>query len=106
MSKAFIQRFIFIMLLIAIRPLAGFSNDGCIKRFHDLSGIYKGAFSDTVPQTKKPEENVPSNAKPDIIKEVPKSRRQVKPVAVPKVPVKPIKITKPKIIRRTIGILG
>ncbi|MCK7553664.1 hypothetical protein MKQ70_01065 [Chitinophaga sedimenti] len=37
---------------------------------------------------------------PDIIKEVPKSRRKIKPIAVPApIPVKPLKVIKPKVIK-------
>ena len=107
MTKTLTQRLIFVMMVTAIFPFTSFGNDRCIKRFHDLSVPYKiGTVSDTIPPTIKPEEDAPAKTKPDIIKEVPKSRRQVKPVVVPKVPVKPIKIIKPKIIRRAIGIIG
>lgn len=102
-----IQRLIFIVLLfIFSRPLTGQANDGSSKGFRNLPGIYTRTASDTIPDTKKPEENTPAETKPVKIKEVPKSRRQVKPVPLPSVPVKPLKIIKPKIIKRTIGILG
>ena len=107
MTKTFTQRVIFVLILAAIRPLAGLGNDAGINRFHGLAGNYRpGIVLDTVPQTKKTGENVPDNKKTEIIKEVPKSRKQVKPAALPKVPVQPIKIIKPKIIKRTIGIIG
>lgn len=54
----------------------------------------------------KPNEKPGDIKPPDIIKEVPKSRRKIKPIAVPApLPVKPIKIIKPKIIR-TVGLIG
>lgn len=70
-------------------------------------------MADTIPLPQKendpkpaPAEN-PTDTKPvSKIKEVPKSRRQAKPVAVPAIPTTPIKIIKPKIIRRTIGTIG
>jgi hypothetical protein len=60
-------------------------------------------ISDTIPEVKKSKSKQEEPAKPNvIIKEVPKSRRQMKPVVVPKaVPIKPIKIVKPKINTRT-----
>lgn len=103
-----IQRFIFILLLfIFTGPLAGQANDGGSKGVYNLPGIYMTrTASDTIPDTKKPEENTPAPTQQGKIKEVPKSRRQIKPVPLPSVPVKPLKIIKPKIIKRTIGILG
>lgn len=109
MATFSIQRLIFIGMLFMIGPLTSLANDGNNSGFRHLPGIYKmKAVSDTIPGTKKPEENAPADTKTEDkikIKEVPKSRRQVKPLAVPTVPVKPIKIIKPKIIRRTIGSL-
>lgn len=103
-----IKQFIFILLLfIFISPFTGQANDGSSKGFRNLPGIYKTRTAlDTIPDTKKPAENTPAQTKRGKIKEVPKSRRQVKPVPLPSVPVKPLKIIKPKIIKRTIGILG
>jgi len=104
------RRLTVIFLLSLFYPLLGHANDGSSPGFRNLPGIYKvHGLVDTLPPAKKPEESAPAptDEKPVVkIKEVPKSRRQVKPVAVPAVPVTPIKIIKPKIIRRTIGITG
>ncbi|MBO9565350.1 MAG: hypothetical protein J7621_21415 [Niastella sp.] len=102
------RRLIFIVLLFIIRPLTGFGNDGGMKGFRNLAGIYKmRSVADTIPEVKKPEEESPTPTKPDKkIKEVPKSRRQVKPVPLPTVPVKPIKVIKPKIIKPITGLIG
>ncbi|MGV3767108.1 MAG: hypothetical protein ACO1NW_13335 [Chitinophagaceae bacterium] len=64
---------------------------------------------DTVPPPKKlPEKTTEKKVlpdKPDVIKQVPKSRKQVKPLALPKVvPVKP-KVIKPKVIKGVTGLL-
>ena len=76
------------------------------------------ASSDTVPPVKpaevKPAENKPANpALPvekiidPVIKVIPKSRKQIKPVAIPgNIPAKTQKIIKPKIIIRRIGSLA
>ncbi|AWO02054.1 hypothetical protein DLD77_10280 [Chitinophaga alhagiae] len=60
------------------------------------------------PKPAKPVEKPQDDVKPpDIIKEVPKSRRKLKPIAVPApLPVKPIKIIRPKVIKRTVGLIG
>ena len=105
------RRLIAILLLTFLYPLISHANDGSVRGYRTIPGIYKMTrLPDTIPVvTKKPEETtpVPAEVKPvSKIKEVPKSRRQVKPVAVPAIPVTPIKIIKPKIIRRTIGIIG
>lgn len=104
------RRLTVVLLLTFFYPLLSHANDGSRKGFHNLPGIYKiHHLADTLPPPKKPEETTPAptEEKPvSKIKEVPKSRRQVKPVAVPVVPVPPVKIIKPKIIRRTIGITG
>ncbi|MGX5816624.1 hypothetical protein ACWKWU_00415 [Chitinophaga lutea] len=54
-------------------------------------------------------DSVPAQ-KMEPVKEVPKSRRKIKPLAIPapvQVPIKPppIKVIKPKIIRTSVGIL-
>ena len=64
-------------------------------------------LTDTVPAVKAVEAQPAQQAEnvevvPNVIKQVPKSRRQVKPVAVPKiVTTKPKAIIKPKIVIKT-----
>lgn len=64
------------------------------------------SICDSVPQTKPVQENTADNKQPAVIKEVPKSKKQVVPISVhPTVKtVKPIKVIKPKIIKPTIKI--
>lgn len=64
------------------------------------SSVYM--VTDTVPPVKtdeKPVEEKPATTGLPVIKEVPKARKQIKPAALPAVPVKPVKIIKP-IIKR------
>lgn len=67
-------------------------------------------FQDTLPAKKTEKPATPESKKESpvepIIKEVPKARKQVKPVAIPPVviPVKPPVIIKPKIIIKRPGI--
>lgn len=67
-------------------------------------------LTDTVPPVKKPAEENPEPEKkietenpvtttPSVIKVVPRARKQIKPVALPAIPVKPNKIIKPVIKR-------
>lgn len=67
-------------------------------------------LTDTVPPAKKPIEEKPETEQktetekpvtttPSVIKVVPKARKQIKPVALPSVPLKPNKIIKPVIKR-------
>ena len=65
-----------------------------------------GVLMDTVPAVKaveaQPAQQVENVEVPNIVKQVPKSRKQVKPVAVPKiVTTKPKAIIKPKIVIKT-----
>lgn len=109
-------RFAVVLAIFIIHPLWGFGND--VKpycRFHVSSIREICSISDTIPQDEKPVETKNDKSKPDktktdkikpgIIKEVPKARKQIKPVALPRVvPIKP-KIIKPKIIRRITGLV-
>ncbi|WP_426327649.1 hypothetical protein [Pedobacter sp. R-06] len=89
-----------VILCLAIAPLSG------------VFAVQQDAIALTVPkpqeeqavkkQNKEKKDQKPENQKPEPlqIKEVPKAKRQVKPMAVkPNVKVKPIKIIKPKIKR-------
>ena len=83
--------------------------------FAPLSGVFAAQQDSTTLTVSKPQEEQvikkqdkekkdkqPENQKPEPlqIKEVPKAKRQVKPMAIkPNVRVKPIKIIKPKIKR-------
>jgi hypothetical protein len=66
------------------------------------------ALRDTIPAQKPVVETQTSEQKPveTIIKEVPKAKKQLKPIAVPPtgIPVKPPVIIKPKIVIKKIGL--
>ena len=75
-------------------------NDGKPSRLHFLYAKEILLASDTVPAIKRiPEARADSTA--SMIKEVPKARKQIAPVAIS---VQPIKIVKPKIIKPVIKI--
>ena len=72
-------------------------------------------MTDTVPVTRPPEvkpetpvaKNPLEEAVKPVIKTIPKSKKQLKPLALPgNLPVKPGKIVKPKIIIKRVGSLG
>ena len=106
-------------ILVLMKPLAGFAGDhvpadtipavkkpvteqpDAKKPLEELPDVKKPVTEP--PDVKKPLEELPEVKKLDVIKEVPKSRRKMKPIAVPApVPIKPIRIIKPKIIRKVI----
>lgn len=98
----------FVIALAFIKPVAGFAREtGKEKEALLPDGpVMPAMTTDTVPPQPKPED-VQKNEKkiPDIIKEVPKSRRQVKPLPIPApIKVKPIRIIKPKVIKPKVGI--
>jgi hypothetical protein len=65
-----------------------------------------GSICDSLPQNKTVPENTSENKQPAVIKEVPKSKKQVVPISVPPTvkTIKPIKVIKPKIIKPIIKI--
>ncbi len=67
-----------------------------------------GEKNPQIPESKTvPLQEVKTAPLPDIIKEVPKSRRKIKPIAVPApMPVKPVRIIRPGAIRRVIRVVG
>ncbi len=110
MGRLFTYGFFLVLMTAMTISRAGYARDG-----HDagvfLHGMRVAVPLDTVPAQKKPPaekpQDLPDNSIPDVIKEVPKSRRVIKPVAIPApLPVKPIRIIKPKIIKRTVGLIG
>ncbi|WP_291910030.1 hypothetical protein [Chitinophaga sp. CB10] len=101
MKQFLIYQFAFAAILAVARPVAASA-----RAMGNVAGMHCTALpSDTVPPAPKPTEAPQDGKLPDIIKEVPKSRRQVKPLPIPApIPVKPIKIIKPVIIRPKVGI--
>jgi len=91
-------RFVFIYCL-AIVPLSGVF---AVQQDTTASTVSNQQEELMKKQDKEKKDKQPGNQKPEPlqIKEVPKAKKQLKPMAVrPKVKVKPIKIIKPKIKR-------
>lgn len=97
MGKSVLYQLVILLAVVAARPaLAG-----------ERLRVPAPVMDSIPPPPAKPVEKRQDVKPPDIIKEVPKSRRKIKPIAVPApLPVKPIKIIKPKIIKRTVGLIG
>lgn len=109
MSTLYFRLFITIVFFTCGYSLtmAGTASPGKPFRLYKTVLLAK-VLSDTIPTPNPPavvQPTTDTREKKDIIKEVPKSRRQSKPVIVtPRVKTPPVKIIKPKIIRPT-GIL-
>ncbi|UYQ94107.1 hypothetical protein MKQ68_03250 [Chitinophaga horti] len=99
MVKLTLPHFIFAASLFAL-PLCSHGETGGLH-----AGMPAAADTSVTPQqppkpATKNSETIPEVKVPDIIKEVPKSKRKLKPIAVPTpVPVKPLKVIKPKVIK-------
>jgi hypothetical protein len=95
----------FFIAFAIIEPVAGFARETGGKKEIFPPGIrLTPPAADTVLPREKPGEAEKEVKLPDI-KEVPKSRRQVRPLPVPApIPIKPIKVIKPKIIRPKVGL--
>lgn len=91
-------------VFLVVRPVHGFAGDG--KPAHDMKFSYSVRVSllDSLPSNTTKTDNATDKPPENIIKEVPKSRKQQVPVPVT-VQVKPIKIVKPKIIKPVVKVL-
>lgn len=119
MGKLLIYRLSFVLILSIVKPMAGLAREtgeSTNPGFLVMPSHYP-AVADTVRPAEKPVEkpaekagekatDKPQEVKPtDIIKEVPKSRRMAKPIAVPApIRLKPIKIIKPNVIKPKVRI--
>ena len=108
MARNYIIQIFLGMVVFTIHPLL--SRGNCGKPHVHSSFLYDPVFqsgSDTLPQNKKITDEKTDTAKAEIIKEVPKSRKQERPMPLTGIPaIKPIKIIKPKIIKPVIRVLN
>ena len=89
-------------VVLAIVPAISFAHQqgfAAIKKCNAGSGML---FMDTIPATTSVEEPKPESKAAPLVKKVPKSRRQVKPISLPEAAVKPI--IKPKIIKPVVKV--
>lgn len=94
MSGKRIHRLVLASAILMSGPFIGKANNGLPRHHFRFSrNIFMKPLLDSVP------------AQNPVIKEVPKSRKQIKPVAIPAVkPIKPLPIIKPKIIKPIIKV--
>lgn len=106
-----LYRIFILSCLFTIRSLQGWGSDS--PSLPHLTLNAQRVFTDTLPPAKPAEVKPapPSTKNPvdevvkPIIKQIPKSKKQVKPVAIPgKLPVNTQKIVKPKVIIRRVGL--
>jgi hypothetical protein len=108
MAQFFRLRLLLIASTLIVGRANSLANSGNPKPYFHLRydiNILR-SFCDTVPENKKENGDGATNKQPSQIKEVPKSRKQPAPIAVPgnMTNVKPIKVIKPKIIKPIIKI--
>lgn len=109
MNKGALYRHVGITAILLIISLYSWGSVKLPQPTYKVAPAYT-ALLDTIP-VKKPVETETVEPKQElpvepVIKEVPKAKKQLKPIAVPTVvtPVKPPKIIKPKIVIKKIGI--
>ena len=93
---------LFIVFLLFLHPLAGSAkmNGEPVLPGGKLQIAMQIMATDTVPGKPVPDNTV-TQKKDDVIKEVPKARKQEKPVAVVPITIKPV-VVKPKVVIRPI----
>lgn len=109
MNKGALYRCVGITVILLIISLYSWGSVTLPQHPYKVESPYV-ALRDTVP-VKKPVETETVEQKQEqplepVIKEVPRSKKQVKPIAVPPavLPVKPPKVIKPKIVIKKIGV--
>src|SRR5882757_4699912 len=83
MPGNFILRFSLIGLVFMGWSMTGMGNDGKPHPHFHLNRDMVRFFKDSLPDSKKETVENADTKKTELIKEVPKSRKQVKPIAVP-----------------------
>jgi hypothetical protein len=106
MAGNHIYKCFLVMALFTIRPMASIGNNGVPHhQFQMRSEIIMQTLNDSLPDNKKSSGENSNKDQPQVIKEVPKSHKQIKPITVPAItPIQPLKIIKPKIIKPIIRI--
>jgi len=104
MVKHPLYSFLLVLFNILLYPSISKANEHAAAIFLTDGRLQQMAIlpaTDTVPGNKPVPENTPAQKKDELIKEVPKARKQEKPVAVIPVTVKPV-VVKPKVIIKPI----
>lgn len=100
MSTTYIKQLICVAVIWAIIPAISFANRQGLAAIIRYDGPCVIFYGDTIAPPAIKEDPLPEPKKLPLVKKVPKSRRQVKPVPLPGV--KPI--IKPKIIKPVVAV--
>ena len=92
------------LMMYALAGRAGNGLPG--KHIHPIRHVVLLSLYDSLPDNKKVPEDPGNKSKPEIVKEVPKARKQLKPIVVPATTttIKPMPLIKPKILKPNIRI--
>jgi hypothetical protein len=109
MNKGVLYRYVGITILLLIISLYSWGSISLPQHSYKVISPFV-ELRDTIP-VKKPVEMAPVEQKKElpiepVIKEVPRAKKQLKPIAVPPVvrPLKSPKVIKPKIVIKKIGV--
>ncbi len=98
-------RFTLLGLFFAAGPMVAAAkpaDPAPVSQFH-FEGMHR-PLADTVPKSNTGNTETTDQKEVLPIKEVPKSKKQVKPVAIPVTGIKPVQVIKPKIIKPIIKL--
>jgi hypothetical protein len=106
MTGNHLYRFLLVLAPFAIGPLVSMGYDGSPHSpFHLKREIVIQALRDSLPENKKTPEEKNNMDNTQVIKEVPKSHKQIKPITIPAATqIKPIKVLKPKVLKPAVRI--
>lgn len=109
MNKGILYRYVGITIILLFISLYSWGSVSLPQHPYKVMSL-SVELRDTIP-VKNPAETAPAEQKKEpivepVIKEVPRAKKQLKPIAVPStvVPVKPPKVIKPKIVIKKIGV--
>jgi hypothetical protein len=98
-------RFLWVLLLFSAGPITALANHGTPFHHFNFNGSFARSLSDSIPANKKDSKQNENQDPASAVKEVPKARKQIKPMAVPATTtIKPVQIIKPKIIKPVVRI--
>lgn len=91
-----------VIVLLTIIPAIGFAHGQSLSGMKMIKSDWVEKIADTIPGPVNRGEPQPEPEKKPLVKRVPKSRRQPRPVSLPEAPVRPV--IKPKIIKPVVKV--
>lgn len=99
---------LFLPVTLLVSGSAAFAGTGNASPVSEVKNVLQATINlcDSVPQSKNVPNETTTTNDPSIIKEVPKSKKQVKPISIQSAlhVIKPVQIIKPKILKPIIRI--